>query len=188
MEHRIEGPFTKEKLKRLRFGDTVLLTGTVYTARDAAHKRLTEMIQDGKTLPFDLKDSIIYYVGPTPAKPGNPIGSAGPTTSYRMDPYAPLLLDLGQSAMIGKGQRSEAVQEAIQRNWAVYFAAVGGAAAFMAQQINEANVIAFEDLGPEAIRKLSVVDFPVTVVIDSNGGDLYKQGQQEYRKAKGLTV
>lgn len=183
MEYRIEGPFTKEKIKDLKAGDKVLITGTIFTARDAAHKRLQEMILRGEKLPFDIDNSVIYYVGPTPAKPGYPIGSAGPTTSYRMDAYAPMLLDLGQSVMIGKGQRSEGVMEAARRNGAVYAAAIGGAAALMAKSIKKAEVIAFEDLGAEAVRKLYVEDFPVTVVLDSNGGNLYKNGREDYLKS-----
>lgn len=183
MEHRITEPFTKDKLKPLKAGDRVLLTGTIYTARDAAHKRMMEMVQRGEELPFALEDAIIYYVGPTPAKPGQPIGSAGPTTSYRMDAYAPDFLHMGQAAMIGKGQRNEAVKEAVIRNGAVYFASIGGAAALVAKQIKSAEVIAFEDLGAEAVRKLYVVDMPVTVVLDSDGGDLYREGREEYLKS-----
>lgn len=183
MAIRITEPFTKEKMQDLRAGDSVLLTGTIYTARDAAHKRITEMIARGETPPFEIKDSIIYYVGPTPAKPGHPIGSAGPTTSYRMDAYAPGLLDLGQLAMIGKGQRSEEVKEAVVRNGAVYFAAIGGAAALMAGCVQTAEVIAFEDLGAEAVRRLTVKDLPLTVVLDGVGGDLYLEGRQNYLRS-----
>jgi len=185
MEYQLTAPFTKEQVKALRAGDRVLVTGTVYTARDAAHKRIAEMLKRGERPPFDLKNSIIYYVGPTPAKPGNPIGSAGPTTSYRMDAYAPDFLDRGQLAMIGKGQRSQEVKEAVTRNGAVYFAAIGGAAALMAKQIKEAEVIAFEDLGAEAVRKLYVENLPLTVVLDPAGGDLYQQGREEYLKSLG---
>ncbi len=185
MEHRIKEPFTKDKLKKLKPGDSVLLTGTIYTARDAAHKRLTEMLERGEELPFALKDSAIYYVGPTPAKEGMPIGSAGPTTSYRMDAYAPRFLDLGQAAMIGKGQRNEEVKAAVKRNGAVYLAAIGGAAAVMAKCIKEAEVIAFEDLGAEAVRKLYVEDMPLTVVLDAAGGDLYSEGREKYLQAVG---
>ena len=152
----------------------------MYTARDAAHKRIVEMLERGEKPPFEIENSMVYYVGPTPAKPGHPIGSAGPTTSYRMDAYAPTLLDLGQLAMIGKGQRSEAVMDAVVRNGAVYFAAIGGAAALMAKQIRSAEVIAFDDLGAEAVRKLYVEDMPLTVVLDSHGGNLYREGQAEY--------
>lgn len=183
MEYKLTAPFTKEQVKDFRAGDRVLVTGTVYTARDAAHKRITEMLARGEKPPFDLENSIIYYVGPTPAKPGNPIGSAGPTTSYRMDAYAPDFLDLGQLAMIGKGQRSQEVMDAVVRNGAVYFAAIGGAAALMAKQVKEAEVIAFEDLGAEAVRKLYVEDLPLTVVLDPAGGNLYLQGREEYLKS-----
>ena len=184
MEYRISEPFTKEKFAQLKAGDTVMLTGTVYTARDAAHKRMVEMLQVGGQLPFEIKNSVIYYVGPTPEKPGNPIGSAGPTTSYRMDAYAPVLLDLGETGMIGKGQRSQTVKEAVLRNGAVYFAAIGGAGALMAQRVESAEVIAFEDLGAEAVRKLSVKDFPVTVILDSKGGDLYSEGRAAYLESR----
>ena len=172
MEHRLQEPFTKEQVKHFKAGDRVLVTGTIYTARDAAHKRIVELLQNGEEPPFDIENSIVYYVGPTPAKPGHPIGSAGPTTSYRMDAYAPTLLDLGQLAMIGKGQRSDEVKEAVVRNGAVYLAAIGGAA-----------VIAFDDLGAEAVRRLYVEDLPLTVVLDCEGGDLYRQGREEYLKS-----
>ncbi len=185
MEHRLTEPFSKEQIKKFRAGDRVLVTGTIYTARDAAHKRITEMIAEGKNPPFEIENSIIYYVGPTPAKPGMPIGSAGPTTSYRMDAYAPKLLDMGQLAMIGKGQRSDDVKAAVVRNGAVYLAAIGGAAALMAKQIKKAEVIAFDDLGAEAVRRLYVEDMPLTVVLDSVGGDLYQQGREEYLKSLG---
>ncbi len=183
MEHILTEPFTKDKVKEYRAGDRVLITGTIYTARDAAHKRIVEMLDRGERPPFDIENSIIYYVGPTPAKPGMPIGSAGPTTSYRMDAYAPRLLDLGQLAMIGKGQRDESVCEAVVRNGAIYFAAIGGAAALMARQIRSAEVIAFEELGAEAVRRLYVEELPLTVVLDSAGGDLYRQGREEYLKS-----
>ncbi len=184
MEYRIREPFTREKLEPLRAGDTVFLTGTIYTARDAAHKRLIEMIENREPLPFEVKDAVIYYVGPTPEKPGNPIGAAGPTTSYRMDAYAPTLLDLGETAMIGKGQRSQEVKDAAIRNGAVYFAAIGGAGALMAQKVKSAEIVAFEDLGPEAVRRLQVEDFPVTVVLDSAGGDLYQEGRAAYLESR----
>lgn len=183
MEHILTEPFTKDKVKEYRAGDRVLITGTIYTARDAAHKRIVEMLDRGERPHFDIENSIIYYVGPTPAKPGMPIGSAGPTTSYRMDAYAPRLLDLGQLAMIGKGQRDESVCEAVVRNGAIYFAAIGGAAALMARQIRSAEVIAFEELGAEAVRRLYVEELPLTVVLDSVGGDLYRQGREEYLKS-----
>ena len=182
MEYKLMEPFCKEKIKDFRAGDKILVTGTIYTARDAAHKRMTELLDKGEPLPFDMIDSIIYYVGPTPAKPGYVIGSEGPTTSYRMDAYAPKFLDLGQLAMIGKGQRSQEVMEAVVANKAVYLAAIGGAAALMAKQIKDAEVIAFDDLGAEAIRRLYVEDMPLTVVLDSVGGNLYEQGREEYLK------
>lgn len=184
MEHNITEPFTREKFKNLKAGDTVLLTGTIYTARDAAHKRMTDRIAQGEPLPFEIKNAVIYYVGPTPEKPGNPIGSAGPTTSYRMDAYAPTLLDLGETGMIGKGQRSQEVKDAVLRNGAVYFAAIGGAGALMAQRVESAEIIAFEDLGTEAVRRLRVKDFPVTVVLDSKGGDLYQEGRNAYLESR----
>lgn len=185
MEHKIREPFTKDKMKALRAGDKVLITGTIYTARDAAHKRIIEGIQHGEDVPFALEGSIIYYVGPTPAKQGYPIGSAGPTTSYRMDAYAPQLLDLGQAAMIGKGQRNEDVKAAVVRNGAVYLAAIGGAAALMAKCIKRAEVIAFDDLGAEAVRKLYVEEMPLMVVLDTYGGDLYEEGREKYLKSIG---
>lgn len=184
MEYKIREPFTREAFKELRAGDTVFLTGTIYTARDAAHKRLVERIEKGESLPFEIKDAVIYYVGPTPEKPGNPIGAAGPTTSYRMDAYAPILLDLGETGMIGKGQRSQEVKDTAVRNGAVYFAAIGGAGALMAQKVKKAEVVAFEDLGPEAVRKLWVEDFPVTVVLDPMGGDLYEEGRDAYLESR----
>lgn len=173
-------PFTEEQARSLKAGDSVLLSGTIYTARDAAHKRLCELLDKGEPLPVELRDAIIYYVGPTPAKPGHAIGSAGPTTSYRMDAYAPRLLDIGLRGMIGKGSRSQEVVESIIRNGAVYFAAIGGAAALIAKSITEAELVAYEDLGSEAIRKLTVKDFPVTVVVDSQGNDLYGIGRERY--------
>ena len=183
MEYRLTEPFTKEKVKNFRAGDKVLVTGTIYTARDAAHKRITGMLDRGENVPFAIENSIIYYVGPTPAKPGQPIGSAGPTTSYRMDAYAPRLLDLGQLAMIGKGQGNEAVMDAVVRNGAVYLAAIGGAAALMARQVKSSEVIAFDDLGAEAVRRLYVEDLPLTVVLDSAGGNLYMEGRENYLKS-----
>ncbi len=180
MEKRITTPMKDEDVKGLKAGDSVLISGTIYTARDAAHKRLIELVDSGKELPFDIEGSIIYYVGPTPAKPGMVIGSAGPTTSYRMDPYAPKLLDLGLKGMIGKGERSEEVVEAIIRNQGVYFAAIGGAGALIGKSIEEAEIVAYEDLGAEAIRKMEVKDFPVVVVIDSEGNNLYEIGQKQY--------
>ena len=184
MTVKISGPFTKEKLVCLRAGDDVLLSGEIYTARDAAHKRMTEMLKRGEELPFDIENSIIYYVGPTPAKPGRPMGSAGPTTSYRMDPYAPMLMEKGQTGMIGKGPRSEEVIEAIKKNKAVYFAAIGGAGALMSKKIIRSETVAFEDLGTEALRRLTVLDMPVTVAVDSFGNDLYKTGRKKYLEGK----
>lgn len=180
MEKKITTPLTAEKVKGLRAGDSVLLSGTVYTARDAAHKRLIDLLDRGEKLPIDVEDAIIYYVGPTPTKPGNTFGSAGPTTSYRMDPYAPRLLDIGLKGMIGKGLRSEEVVDAIKRNTGIYFAAIGGAAALIGKSVLSAELIAYEDLGAEAIRKLEVKDLPIVVVIDSEGNNLYEEGQQAY--------
>ncbi|MCR4429620.1 MAG: Fe-S-containing hydro-lyase [Tepidanaerobacteraceae bacterium] len=175
-------PLTLEKVQDLKSGDRVLLNGTIYTGRDAAHKRLFEMIQRGEKLPFDLNGQVIYYVGPCPAKPGTVIGSAGPTTSGRMDPYTPALLQNGLKGMIGKGLRSQAVVDAIIKYKCVYFAAIGGAGALLAESIKEAEVLAFPDLGPEAIYKLRVENFPVTVIIDSEGNNLYTVGKERYRQ------
>jgi len=180
MEIKLTIPFTKEKMLELKAGDSVLISGEIYTARDAAHKRMLEENEAGKGLPFDIEGSIIYYAGPTPAKEGYPIGSAGPTTSYRMDAYAPYFLDRGLRGMIGKGERDESVVEAMIRNGAVYFAAIGGAGALIAQSVVSSELVAYEDLGAEAIRKLTVKDFPVTVVIDSKGNNLYETGRKEY--------
>ena len=180
MEKKIALPLTEEKARELNCGDNVLISGVIYTGRDAAHKRLVELLDAGKELPVDLQDGIIYYVGPAPAKPGQVIGSAGPTTSYRMDAYAPALLDLGLRGMIGKGKRSPAVIEAMKRNGAVYFGAIGGAGALLAKCIKKAEVVAYEDLGAEAIRRLEVEDLPVVVVIDSHGRNLYEEGRRTY--------
>lgn len=180
MEKKITTPLTEDKIKDLKAGDTVLITGTIYTARDAAHKRLVELLDKGEELPIDVKDSIIYFVGPTPAKPGMAIGSAGPTTSYRMDAYSPRLLDIGLKGMIGKGLRSKEVVDSIVKNKAIYFAAIGGAAALIGKSVQKADLVAYEDLGAEAIRKLEVKDLPVVVVIDSEGNNLYEIGQREY--------
>lgn len=180
MEKRITTPLTEEKVLGLKAGDRVLLSGTIYSARDAAHKRLIDLINEGKELPLNIDGEIIYYVGPSPAKPGEVIGAAGPTTSYRMDPYAPDLLDLGLKGMIGKGARSEEVIEAIKRNKSIYFGAIGGAAALIAKSIVKSEIIAYEDLGAEAIRKLEVKDLPLIVVIDAEGNNLYKIGQEAY--------
>lgn len=182
MAKRITTPLDDEVVAGLRAGDQVLLTGVVYTARDAAHKRLVALIEEGKPLPFELAGQLIYYVGPTPAKPGEPIGSAGPTTAGRMDPYAPVLMERGLKGMIGKGARSKAVRDAMVRHRAVYFAAVGGAGALAAKRIKSAEIVAYEDLGPEAVRKLYVEDFPLFVVNDVYGGDLYEEGVARYRK------
>jgi len=182
MDRVITTPLTDEVVASLRAGDRVLLTGVIYTARDAAHKRLVELIEKGEPLPIEIKGQVIYYVGPTPARPGQVIGSAGPTTSGRMDVYAPKLTALGLKGMIGKGSRSEAVKEALQRDKAVYFAATGGAGALLAQRIISAKVVAYEDLGPEAIHELEVKDFPVVVINDMYGGDLYVEGRKKYER------
>ena len=182
MERHIKSPIDKETAKELRAGDYVYLTGTIYTARDAAHKRMYEALEKGEELPLEMRDNVIYYMGPSPAREGRPIGSAGPTTASRMDKYAPALLDLGLTGMIGKGKRSETVKEAIIRNGAVYFAAVGGAGALLAGSIKASEVIAYDDLGTEAVRKLEVENFPVIVVIDSTGQDLYESAIREYCK------
>lgn len=174
MEKKLQTPLTKEKVKDLQAGDYVYITGTIYSARDAAHKRMTEGLTKGETLPMPLENEIIYYLGPTPARPGQVIGSAGPTTASRMDKYAPALLDLGQTGMIGKGRRSEGVIASMKKNTAVYFAAIGGAGALLSKCIKKAEVIAYEDLGAEAIYKLEVEDFPVIVVIDCEGNNLYE--------------
>lgn len=182
MKKRITTPLTIDKIKDLKAGDSVVISGTIYTARDAAHKRLIDLLDRGEELPIDVKDQIIYYVGPSPAKPGMAIGSAGPTTSYRMDPYAPRLLDLGLKGMIGKGLRSNEVIDSIKKNKAVYFGAIGGAAALIGKSVIKSEIIAYEDLGSEAIRKLQVKDLPVVVVIDSQGENLYDIGKEEYLK------
>ncbi len=182
MDREIHTPLTEDVAKGLRVGDYVYITGTIYTARDAAHKRMDEALKEGKTLPFDMRDAIIYYMGPSPARQGRPIGSAGPTTASRMDKYTPQLLDLGLKGMIGKGKRTQDVKDAMVRNHGVYFAAVGGAGALLSQCIRSAQVVAYEDLGTEAIRKLEVERLPVIVVADSYGGDLYETAVQQYRK------
>ncbi len=174
MERHIQTPMNKEEAATLRAGDYVYISGTIYTARDAAHKRMYETLAQGGKLPLEMEHNVIYYMGPSPAREGRPIGSAGPTTASRMDKYTPALLDLGLIGMIGKGKRSEAVKEAIVRNGAVYFAAVGGAGALLSKSITQSEVIAYDELGTEAIRKLEVKDFPVIVVIDSVGTDLYE--------------
>lgn len=182
MDRHISVPLTDEVAGSLRTGDYVYLTGVIYTARDAAHKRMYEALEQGKELPFDMRNNVIYYMGPSPAREGRPIGSAGPTTASRMDKYAPALLDLGLKGMIGKGKRNLAVKEAVVRNGAVYFAAVGGAGALLSRSIISSEVIAYDDLGTEAIRKLEVKDFPVIVVMDSVGNDLYATAIQSYCK------
>jgi fumarate hydratase subunit beta len=181
-EYKLTMPLTDEDVEKLRIGDIVYLSGVMYTARDAAHKRLVDLIKEGKELPFDLKGSVIYFVGPTPPKPGEPIGSAGPTTSYRMDSYSPILIANGQKGMIGKGKRNQDVKDACIKHKAVYFGATGGAGALIAQRIKKAEVIAYPELGPEAIRRIEVEDFPVTVVNDCHGGDLYEEGRKKWEK------
>jgi fumarate hydratase subunit beta len=175
-------PLQGYDLEKLKIGDKVFISGTIYTGRDAAHKRLVELIESGKELPFDITGQIIYYVGPAPAPPGKPIGSAGPTTSYRMDPYAPILMDHGLKGMIGKGPRGKAVRDSMKKNKAVYFAAIGGAAVVVAQAIKSANVIAYEDLGTEAIRELIVQDFPCIVANDVWGNDIFEEGVKQYKR------
>ena len=182
MDRYIQIPISKEDAKSLQAGDYVYLTGTIYSARDAAHKRMQETMDEGKNLPLEIKDTVIYYMGPSPAREGRPIGSAGPTTSSRMDKYAPKLLDMGLGAMIGKGKRSQAVLDAIVRNKAVYFAAIGGAGALLSKCITSSEVIAYDDLGAEAIRKMEVKDFPVVVVVDSEGNNLYETAVEKYKK------
>lgn len=184
MEKRIQLPLTDAVIDTLCAGDIVYLTGTLYTGRDAAHQRLWETYQKNEPMPVDLSGEVLYYVGPTPARPGQAVGSAGPTSSYRMDAYTPLLLSLGLKGMIGKGTRGPEVVEAIQTYHAVYFAAVGGAAALISKSIVSSEVIAYEDLGPEAIRRYEVVDFPVIVVIDAKGRDLYVEGVNHYLESK----
>ncbi len=181
MDKRIAAPMSKENAKKLRAGDYVYITGTIYTARDAAHKRMSEAIAKGEELPISMENNIIYYMGPSPAREGRPIGSAGPTTASRMDKYAPKLLDLGLKGMIGKGKRSGEVIEAVKRNGCVYFAAVGGAGAILSKCIKESKVVAYDDLGTEAVRELYVEDFPCIVVIDSQGNNLYETAIKEYQ-------
>jgi fumarate hydratase subunit beta len=178
----LKPPLTDKDVEKLKIGDRVLVNGIIYTGRDAAHKRLIILLKEGKDLPFDIRGQIIYYVGPTPAKPGQAFGSAGPTTSYRMDAYSPTLMERGLKGMIGKGMRSDAVKEAMKKYKAVYFAATGGAGALLAKRVKNAEVVAYEDLGPEAIRKLEVEDLPVIVVNDIRGNDLYVEGEKKYKK------
>ena len=180
MTKKITAPLSHEAARTLRAGDSCLISGTIYTARDAAHKRLCELIEKGEKLPFDVENSIIYFVGPTPAKPGQAIGSAGPTTAYRMDAYSPALIKMGQTGMIGKGKRSSEVISAMKEHGAVYFGATGGCGALLSKCIKASEIVAYEDLGAEAIRKLTVEDFPVVVIIDSLGNNLYETGRREY--------
>ncbi len=181
-EIRLKTPLSNDDVDKLKIGDKVLITGVIYTGRDAAHKRLTDLIKEGKELPIDVKGQIIYYVGPAPARPGKPIGSAGPTTSYRMDAYAPKLMELGMKGMIGKGNRAPEVIEAMKKYKAIYFGATGGAGAVLARSIKKATVVAYEDLGPEAIHRLEVENFPAVVINDTKGNDLYVEGAKKYRK------
>ena len=176
----VTAPMTREQARTLRAGDSCLLSGVIYTARDAAHKRLCELIEQGKELPIDLRDSVIYFVGPTPAKPGEVIGSAGPTTSYRMDAYSPALIALGQTGMIGKGKRSDEVISAMKTHGAVYFGAIGGCGALLGKCVKKRELVAYEDLGAEAICRLEVEDFPVVVIIDAQGNNLYETGRKAY--------
>ena len=180
----IHTPLSREDARKLHSGDSCLISGVIYTARDAAHKRLCELVAQGKELPMDVENSIIYFVGPTPARPGEAIGSAGPTTSYRMDAYSPILIAKGQTGMIGKGKRSPEVVSAMKAHGAVYFGAIGGCGALLSQCIKKAEVIAYDDLGAEAIRRLEVEDFPVIVVIDSEGNNLYETGRAAYLAQK----
>ena len=185
MNKKIQTPFTREDARKLKAGDTCLITGVIYTARDAAHKRLCELVAQGKELPMDMRNAIIYFVGPTPAKPGQAIGSAGPTTSYRMDAYSPALIAIGQTGMIGKGKRNAEVIAAMKEYGAVYFGATGGCGALLSKCIKKSEIVAYEDLGAEAIRRLDVEDFPVTVIIDSEGNNLYETGRQAYLQSVG---
>jgi len=179
---RLKTPLKDADVEKLKAGDKVLITGVIYTGRDAAHKRLFDLLKEGKPLPVDLKGQIIYYVGPAPAKPGHAIGSAGPTTSGRMDAYSPKLMEIGLKGMIGKGMRKKEVIEAMKKYKAVYLAATGGAAALIAKSVKKADIVAYEDLGPEAINRLEVVDFPAIVVNDTKGNDLYQQGMAKYAR------
>ena len=176
----VQTPLSREQARQLKSGDSVLLSGVIYTARDAAHKRLCELVEQGKELPLDVKDSVIYFVGPTPARPGQAIGSAGPTTAYRMDAYSPTMIAQGQTGMIGKGKRNAEVVAAMKEHGAVYFGAIGGCGALLSKCIKKAEVVAYDDLGAEAIRRLEVEDFPVIVIIDSEGNNLYETGRNAY--------
>ncbi|MEA3499385.1 MAG: Fe-S-containing hydro-lyase [Campylobacterota bacterium] len=179
-EYTFTTPITEEQTRKLKAGDIVYLNGEIFTARDAAHKKLVDLIEAGEELPFDLEGSIIYFVGPTPPKPGEPIGSAGPTTSYRMDTYSPTMLKYGSKGMIGKGKRNQAVKDACEQYGGIYFGATGGAGALLGKKITAAEVIAYPELGPEAVRKITVKDFPVTVINDTHGADLYQMGREQY--------
>ena len=180
MTKKIHTPLTRETVRDLKAGDSCLITGVIYTARDAAHKRLCELLDKGQPLPVDMENAVIYFVGPTPAKPGQAIGSAGPTTSYRMDTYSPALIAAGQTGMIGKGKRGPEVVNAMKEHGAVYFGAIGGCGALLSKCIKKAEIVAYEDLGAEAIRRLEVEDFPVVVIIDSEGNNLYETGRKAY--------
>ena len=180
MTKKIQTPLTRDAVRTLKAGDSCLITGVIYTARDAAHKRLCELLDKGQPLPVDMENAIIYFVGPTPAKPGQAIGSAGPTTSYRMDAYSPALIAAGQTGMIGKGKRGPEVVSAMKEHGAVYFGAIGGCGALLSKCIKKAEIVAYEDLGAEAIRRLEVEDFPVVVIIDSEGNNLYETGRNAY--------
>ena len=181
-EHKITTPVSDEVIAQLKSGDRLFITGYLYTGRDSAHKKLIELIEQGKELPIDIKGQFIYYVGPTPARPGKAIGAAGPTTSYRMDSYAPILYKLGLKGSIGKGSRNEEVKDALKKYRGIYAAAVGGAGALISQSIEEAEVIAYPELGPEAIRRIKVKDFPCIVINDMYGGDLYQEGKKQFHK------
>ena len=188
MQYKLNTPLSKQDLAPLQAGDTVLLSGVVYTARDAAHARMMELLDKGEPLPFPIEGAAIYYVGPTPERPGCAIGAAGPTTSGRMDAYTPRLLDLGLACMIGKGKRTEAVKQSVVKNGAVYLAAIGGAGALMAGSVQSCEIIAWPDLGCEAVRKLVVKDFPLTVLLDTYGGDLYQSGPADYLASRGTQL
>ncbi|MBQ4428590.1 MAG: Fe-S-containing hydro-lyase [Clostridia bacterium] len=184
MERKINLPITREMAREIKSGESCLLSGVIYTARDAAHKRLVELLEKGEKLPFDIENATIYYVGPTPAKPDQVIGSAGPTTSYRMDAYSPALIAAGETGMIGKGKRGSAVVEAMKKHGAVYFAAIGGAGALLSSCIKSAEVVCYEDLGAEAVRRLVVENLPVVAVIDSEGNNLYENGRRAYLESE----
>ncbi len=186
MHHNVNAPFNREAVKTFKAGDTISLSGIIYTARDAAHKKMLELLKENKPLPFDIQNSTIYYVGPCPSREGEIIGSAGPTTSYRMDAYAPTLIELGETGMIGKGLRGQNVINAMKEFGAVYFGAIGGAGALMAECIKSQEIIAFPELGAEAVRKLEVCELPLTVIIDCYGNNLYETGKAEYRKINNI--